>query len=263
MSSENLKTVIIVQGRLGSSRLPGKVLLDVEGKPMLWHLMRRAQAATLADEVLIATAENDENRPIVQFAEECGFACHAGSEIDLLDRYYHPCKERGADIVVRITADCPLADPAHIDRVIRYMKDNRDKIDYVAINKPHKLPIGMDVDAIDMRVLETMWQAMEDPFYREWFSAYIWDHPDKWRMGDLGLSETHKDYRLTVDYPEDLELIRAIFRELDTPGRIFSFEDILALLERKPDLLALNAAYAPDINRKIMEEEKQKAREGR
>ena len=129
------KVVAIVQARLGSTRLPEKVLADVCGKPMLWHVMRRVGAAKCLDKAILATVDNAINKPIVEFAKSYGFDCYAGSEIDLLDRFYQPCKSERANIVVRVTADCPLVDPIMIDDAVEKFIQQQGEIDYLYNNQ--------------------------------------------------------------------------------------------------------------------------------
>ena len=237
------KIVAIVQARLGSSRLPGKVLLDVCGKPLLWHVMRRVMAAKLVDETILATADNEQNAPIVDFAKKYGFTCYAGSEIDLLDRFYQPCKAHGATIVVRITADCPLVDPAIIDKTIRYFLDSNGQIDYLYNNSAHTLPDGLDVEVFTMKTLETLWSTVAGEFEREWFTTVMRDNPKLWRHGAMTHDIHCRDTRWTVDYPEDIALIRRIFEALDNEKTVFSMYDILDFLKAHPEVNALNDAY--------------------
>lgn len=237
------KVVAIVQARMGSSRLPGKVLMDVGEKPLLWHVMRRVKAASLVDETVLATADNEENRPIVDFAKSYGLPCYAGSETDLLDRFYQPCKAHNADIVVRITADCPLVDPAIIDKTIDHFMANQDSVGYLYSNSAHDLPDGMDVEVFTMKTLETLWETVEGVFEREWFTTVMRDQPERWRHGVLEHGIRCRSARLTVDYPEDMELVRQVFAALDNDKTIFSLHDILAFLQAHPEVDAMNNAY--------------------
>ena len=242
ISTQKPKVVAIVQARMGSARLSRKVLQDINGKPLLWHVMRRACAAKLVDEVILATAHNEENHPIADFAKQHGFQCYAGAEADLLDRFYQPCKQHKADIVVRITGDNPAVDPALIDRAVQYFIDHAADIDYVSTNRPHKLPHGLDVEVFSMALLETLWQEVKGDFEREWFVTVIWAQPERWRMGDMNL-ESVPDldrHRWTVDFPADLALMRQIFAALDSPDRIFGYKDILALFAQRPELYDIN-----------------------
>jgi glutamate-1-semialdehyde 2,1-aminomutase len=192
--NKKLKVIAIIQARMGSARLPEKVLADVCGKPMLWHLMRRAEAAKLVDETIIATADNEQNKPIVDFAKKYGFSCYAGSEADLLDRFYQPCKKQGAELVVRLTADCPLVDPEIIDKTISdFMACG---LDYLYSISAYKLPAGLDVEVFTMKTLEALWREVRGDFEREWFTTVLRD-PARWRSGDMDHGINYSDARWT------------------------------------------------------------------
>ncbi|MCB9989394.1 MAG: glycosyltransferase family protein [Rhodospirillales bacterium] len=255
------KVIAIVQARLGSTRLSGKVLLDVCGKPLLWHVMRRVMASTMVDETILTTADNDINKPIVDFAAQYGFSCYAGSEIDLLDRFYQPCKTGNADIVVRITADCPLVDPVIIDNTIRYYIENQNEIDYVNCNSSHKLPDGLDTEVFSMETLESLWKNTKGTFEREWFTTNIFEHPDRWRLGNMNVDQDYSQTRWTVDYPEDMELIREIFAALDNPDTIFGMNDILQLLKERPELDSINDAHKYRTDAIAIEEARKEAQQ--
>lgn len=236
------RTVAIVQARMGSTRLPRKALLEIGGKPLIWHAMRRVKAAKTLDAVVLAVPDTEANRPLAEAARSFGFEVYEGSEEDLLDRFYQPCRARGAEAVVRICGDNPLVDPGLIDRAVTYFLGHRNEIDYVNTNRPHRLPHGLDAEVFSFDLLETLWREVTDPFGREWFSTVIWDRPERWRQGDMGLEAAPPGHRWTVDYPEDFALMEAIFAELGGTDRIFGYKDVLTLLERRPEIYAINEA---------------------
>lgn len=163
----------IIQARMGSTRFPGKVLKEILGKSILWHLISRIEKAKLINEIVIATTKNEIDRPILKFAEENGIKSYAGSEEDVLDRYYQAAKKFSADPIVRITADCPLMDPEVIDSVVQFYLDN--KYDYVANTlEPITFPDGMDVEVFSFKNLEKIWKEAILPSQREHVTFYFW-----------------------------------------------------------------------------------------
>ena len=241
------KVIAIAQCRMGSKRLPGKVLADVCGKPMLWHLVNRLRYSSLTDEVVVATSSSDENRPIVDLCAKSQIPCYAGSEEDLIDRFYRTCLQFSADAVVRITADCPLVDPSLVDKVVGTFLDNRGKYDYVNNCRPFSTyPHGLDVEVISFGLIEKLWKEVKDPFRREWFTTVIFENPGTYSQLCLKSEKNLSNIRLTVDYPEDLELVRYIFGKLYSEGACFSLADILKLMNEDPVVFDMNAKYKKD-----------------
>jgi len=234
----------IIQARMGSTRFPGKVLKEISGRPMLWYLYERMTFSKLIDKVVIATADTESCKPIVQFAEQNSIGYHAGSEQDLVDRLYQTASKFNGDIIVRITGDCPLVDPRVVDRVIKHYMDNRDRYDYVSnIIKP-TYPDGLDVGIIPFATLEGMWKGVKDPFWREWVASYIIEHPEIYRIGNVENEKDLSYLRWTVDYEEDFIFVRHIYDKLYREKKNFSMEDILALLDREPWIGKLNSKYS-------------------
>lgn len=243
-----MRTVIIVQARTGSSRLPGKVLLPLAGKSLLERLMERILASREADGAVIATTVEPEDDPIVDLCLDNRFHLFRGHSTDLLDRHYKTAKEYGADIIVKIPSDCPLIDPAIIDKVIRFYKDHASEYDYVSNLHPATYPDGNDVEVMSMKVLRETWLNAAKDYEREHTTPYLWENRDKYRIGNVEW-ESGKDYsmshRFTIDYRVDYEFIRAIYEGLySQKNPIFSLNDILALLEQKPELMDINKHYA-------------------
>jgi len=236
--------VAIVQARMTSERLPGKVLMNILGKPVLWHVVTRLNGSELIEKVVVATTTNETDIPIIRFCDEMGIGVYAGSEENVLDRYYKAASHFSATVIVRITADCPLIDPKIVDRVIQYYLENKDKFDYVSTNHPTTFPDGLDTEVFSFEVLEKAWKNAKKQYEREHVTPYIWDQPEKFRIGnvenDEDLSATE---RWTLDYEEDLEFIRAIYANLYKEGKIFGMEDVLKLLKKKPELRDINKKY--------------------
>jgi len=239
-----LTIVAIVQARMTSERLPGKVLMNILGKPVLWHVVTRLNGSELIEKVVVATTTNETDIPIIRFCDEMGIGVYAGSEENVLDRYYKAASHFSATVIVRMTADCPLIDPKIVDRVIQHYLENKDKFDYVSTNHPTTFPDGLDTEAFSFEALEKAWKNAKKQYEREHVTPYIWDQPEKFRIGnvenDEDLSATE---RWTLDYEEDLEFVRAIYANLYKEGKIFGMEDVLKLLKKKPELRDINKKY--------------------
>jgi len=209
-------------------------------------MFERVNAANLKGEVVIATTTDTSDDEVQKLCTEFKINCFRGHPTDLLDRHYKAAKIFNADAVVKIPSDCPLIDPIIIDKVIGYYLVNPEKFDYVSNLHPQSYPDGNDVEIMNIRALENAWQNAAKDFEREHTTPYLWENPDKFRIGNViwesgfDFSMTH---RFTIDYREDYEFIKSVYDELYSDENIFSLDDILALLERKPDLLKINQKY--------------------
>lgn len=241
------KIVIVVQARMGSSRLPGKVLLPILGKPLLLHMLDRVRASVMPDLVVVATTTEAEDDPIVGLCLEEEIQCFRGHSTDLLDRHYKAGKYCRADVVVKIPSDCPLIDPAVINRVLCYYMHHRDSCDFISNLHPATYPDGNDVEVMPMPVLERTWKEARQPHEREHTTPYIWDNPELFRIGNVEW-ESGLDYsmshRWTIDYREDYEFIKKVYEHLYPRNPIFGMMDILRLLEDRPDIARINSRYA-------------------
>ncbi len=211
-TKHELKTVAIIQARMGSTRLPGKVLEQVAGKPLLaWQLAQLARAKSL-DSVLVATTGSPKDDPIVEFCREHAVPCYRGSERDVLDRYYRAAQFAGAEVVVRITADCPLIDPAVVDQVVEAFHDSPEAYDYVANTAPSPgtFPDGMDVEVIRFSALDRAWGESFAADQREHVTFPFWKDAGPYRAHRVEAPEDWSDVRITVDDPGDLALVRKI-----------------------------------------------------
>jgi spore coat polysaccharide biosynthesis protein SpsF len=242
-----VRIVVVVQARMGSSRLPGKVLLPVAGAPLLERMLERVLAAREPDDVCVATTIAPEDEPIRELVRRRRVALVSGHPTDLLDRHLQAGRDTRADVVVKIPSDCPLIDPAVIDRVIARFRECADAVDFVTNLHPPSWPDGNDVEVMPMPVLELAWREAKRPLEREHTTPFIWERPDRFRLlnveSDLGgdLSKTH---RFTIDYPEDHRFVARVYDELWSPGRpIFSVRDILELLAARPDIARLNERW--------------------
>ncbi len=237
----------IVQARTTSTRLPGKVLLPLAGKPLLVRMMERVTTTLNIGKVLIATTTDPEDDVIEELCMENNFEVFRGDRDDLLDRHYQAAKKYKADVVLKIPSDCPLIDPAVINKVVTYFLDSDTKFDYVSNLHPASYPDGNDVEVMTIQSLEYAWKNARRKMEREHTTPYIWENADKFKIGNV-CWENGIDYsmshRWTIDYPEDYQFIKAVFETLYPSKGIFSIEDILNLLERKPGLTTINDKYA-------------------
>jgi len=231
----------IIQARMGSSRLPGKVLKDILGKPMLWHLVRRLQRATLIEKIVIATTTRPADKHIIDFAKEMGVAYYAGSEEDVLDRYLQAAKIFRIDPIVRITSDCPLIDPWISDSVIRYYLQNKDTIDYVSNTMPATYPDGLDTEVFSFWALEKAWNEAIRQSEREYPTTHFWNNKTKFRFGNVSNPEDLSHMRWTVDGEKDFQFIEEIYSGLYKEGHeVFSMVNILDFLAEHPEILLIN-----------------------
>ncbi len=234
-----MKVVAIIQARMGSTRLPGKVLLDLAGEPMLARNVIRVCNAKLIDEVVVATTTKFADDDIVALCAQRSWPCFRGSEEDVLDRYYQAAIRVNANVIVRITSDCPLIDPGLIDQVVRAYQAS-PHVDYASnILQPRTFPRGLDTEAFGFDVLERLWHEDTNPATREHVTMFI--HKNLPAFHTRGITHV-KDFsrlRWTVDTEEDLVLIRKIYEHFGNDA--FSWKNVLSLLDQNPDWHAVNA----------------------
>lgn len=239
--------VTIIQTRRGSTRLPDKVLMPLTGKPLFVQQVRRVQAAFLTGRVVVATTLSRTDDAIVEICKKEGIECFRGHATDLLDRHYRAACQYGAEIVLKIPSDCPLIDPAIIDRTIAYYLDHENEYDYVSNLHPATWPDGNDVEIMSRDTLKQAHQDASLPMEREHTTPYIWERPERFRIGNVvmeGAADYSMTHRFTIDYEEDYRFIRAVYEELYPHNPLFGVRDILGLLERRPEIYAINAALA-------------------
>lgn len=234
------RVVVIIQARTKSTRLPGKVLKNIVGKPMLAHVIERVENIRLVDEIVIATTVKEEDRVILRLANDCGVKSFSGSEEDVLDRYYQAAKRYQADVIVRITSDCPLIDLEVVDKAIAFYLKYKGTVDYVSNSLRRSYPRGLDTEVFSFEVLERTWQKAKEPHQREHVTPYIYKHPETFRLANVENDVDLSHMRWTVDEERDLEFVREIYKRLYRDGKIFLMRDILALLKREPQLMEIN-----------------------
>ncbi len=258
------RTIAIIQARMSSTRLPGKVLLDIAGEPMLARVVERARRAKLVDQVIVATTTDPSDDSVAEFCAERGYNFTRGSLNDVLDRYYQSARKYEAEIIVRLTADCPVLDADVVDETIKQLEMD---IDFVANRLPPPMgrsyPIGLDTEVCTFTALEYAWENATEKHQREHVMPYLYEGTDLQpsalnlqtglspRGFKIALLNHLPDYgalRWTVDTPEDLEFIREIFARFENDN--FTWHDILALLEEEPKLAKINA----DVHHKTLME---------
>jgi len=241
-----MKILTVIQARMSSTRLPGKVMLPILGKPLLVRMVERVQSAKLIGQLVVATSTNPEDDKIEELCKENNISCFRGHLTDLLDRHYQAGKSYGADAVVKIPSDCPLIDPQIIDRVLKYYIDNSDQFDFVSNLHPATYPDGNDVEVMSFNVLEKAWKEATKQLEREHTTPYFWENSDKFRIGNVEW-ETGKDYstthRWTIDFEADYQFIKKIYEELYKNNSVFGLYDILKVLQEKPDIAEINQQY--------------------
>lgn len=224
-----------------STRLPGKILKQVLGKPLLEYQLERLRRVRLADQIVIATTGNDSDQPIVDFCAQHGISCFRGSENDVLARYHGAATHFEADTVVRITSDCPLIDPAVVEQVIRCYLDRRTELDYVSNCLERTWPRGMDTEVFSCSALHEAFSEATEQAEREHVTPFIYRQPQRYRLENVAAAENLAQHRWTVDTAEDFELVSKLLAALYPAKPDFSLADILDLLKKHPDWAAINA----------------------
>ncbi len=242
-----MNIVVVCQARLSSTRLPRKVLLPLSGKPLIARFMERVLRSRLASSVVVATTTDAVDDELATECATRGYEVFRGHPTDLLDRHYQAGKQYGADVVVKIPTDCPLIDPVVIDKVIAAYLSNPNDVDFVSNLHPASYPDGNDVEVMTMAALELAWTRASRAFEREHTTPWLWDANPAVRClnvswdHDIDLSMTH---RWTIDYPEDYLFINAVYEALLPHNSRFRLEDVLSLLQERPEIAALNAHLA-------------------
>jgi spore coat polysaccharide biosynthesis protein SpsF len=236
-----MKPVIIVQARMTSTRLPGKVMLPVLGTPLFEYQIRRLQRVKAAEAICIACTTNEIDQPIVELGKRLGAEIYRGPELDVLARYYEAARMLGAEHVIRVTSDCPVIDPNEMSRVIEFYLARIDKLDYASNALARTYPRGMDTEIFSFDALSVAYLEAKEDFEREHVTPFIYRHPERFRMANFYFELDKGHYRLTVDTREDFELISRVICALYPANNEFSIHDVLKLLARHPEWLEINA----------------------
>lgn len=233
-----MKVVAIIQARMGSTRLPGKVLKDLAGEPLLARVVSRTLRAKSMNDVVVATTKDPTDDAIVDLCQERGWQFFRGNQEDVLDRYYQSALAFEADIIARITSDCPLIEPEIIDRMVNEFLSHYPEVDYVSNSLQRTFPLGLDVEVMSFDALEKAWQEDNNPIWREHVTPYLRRHPKKFRTRNVASDIDYSYMRWTVDTIEDLTFIRKIYNHFQSD--IFTWREVLRLLEIHPEWLKIN-----------------------
>lgn len=231
-----MRVVAIVQARMGSTRLPNKVMKPISGVPMIELLLARLAKSKQIDEIVLATSVDDRNTPLVEHVQKLGYTCVRGSESDVLDRYLVAARQAQADVVARITGDCPLIDPTLVDQVIAKFK--ADGVDYLSNTAPASYPDGLDTEVFALQALERAGRESQDPFDHEHVTPYL-RKPGLYKTGAMQHSEDLSGLRWTVDEPADFDVVSQVFMHF-APNIHFSWREVLGLQRSQPALFAAN-----------------------
>lgn len=240
-----MTSLVVVQARVGSSRLPGKVLLPLAGAPMLERQIERLLCVRRRFELLVATTTEPADDAIAALCARLALRCFRGHPTDLLDRHFQAARALDAHTVVKVPSDCPLIDPQVVEQVLDEYTLHPGAYDYVSNLHPATWPDGNDVEVLSRAALEAAWHEARRPFEREHTTPFIWERPERFRLGNVRWrtgADLSMSLRLTVDYPEDYHLASAVYEALWSRDRpAFGVGAIVALLDARPDLRALNA----------------------
>lgn len=234
---------------MGSTRLPGKVLKEVNGKPLLQFMLSRASEAKLIDKIVIATTNDKLDDPIADFCVRNNFSFYRGSENDVLDRYFQIAKTYGAQIIIRCTADCPLIDGEVIDATVSLFLNSN--VDYASNTCPPKVktyPDGSDVEVFSFDALERAWKETKNPKDREHVTFYFWDRGQNFKTALLNNKQDWGKYRITLDYPEDLIAIEKIIKRISEKKIKGSLGQIVNIIDNDPEILGINSKYSWGMN---------------
>lgn len=234
--------IALLQARCSSSRLPGKVLKPLLGKPMILRQIERLRRVRGIDELVVVTSEASSDDELAEVCRNAGITVFRGSLDDVLDRFYRAIESKTVDHVVRLTADCPLTDPATVDAVIDFYLEGG--FDYASNTLSPTYPDGLDAEIFRAEVLRTIWREASLPSEREHVTSFIYKHPERFRLGNLTNAHDLSSLRWTVDTPEDFRFVEAVYGKLYAGNPEFDFADVLSLLSHQPELQAINVDQA-------------------
>ena len=233
-----MNVIVIIQARMESTRLPGKVILPLGGKPAIQHVIERTKLIPGISKVIVATPTSPTDDPLVQFCNSMDVPVFRGSENDVLDRYYRAALLHQADVVVRITADCPLIDPIESGKVIKKFFDM--DADYVSNTNPPMLPDGLDTEVFTIGALTKAWNNGKEKSEREHVTLYIYSNPEEFKIGSVKYQEDLNQYRLTLDEMADYLLLNKIFSALEEKGQFGYLHEVVLILKSNPEFLKIN-----------------------
>lgn len=234
-----MNVVGMIQARMTSTRLPGKVLKRVLGKPLLEYEIERLKRIKQLNELIVATTTNEEDDPVVELCDSLGVPTYRGSELDVLSRYHEAAEAYRADVVARFTADCPLIDPAISGELIGHYLSHRDELDY-CITDARTYPHGIDTEVFSREALGRAFRKGHSKQDREHVTYYIRTRPREFRIWEKPAPHDWSAYRLTVDTPEDFVLVKAVIEKIYPENPDFYLQDVISVLCGNPELLQIN-----------------------
>lgn len=231
---------VIIQARITSTRLAAKVLMDICGKPIIYHIIERLKHCKKIDDIILAIPDTNKNIILEEYAKIIGCHCVRGSETDVLSRYFEAAKQFNVTDIIRVTADCPLIDPVLVDFMVEYYLT--EKVDYVAIDVDQYYPRGLDAEIFSFETLKRINMEAHQNYEREHVTPYIYRHPELFTIKFLEAEKklTRPEIRLTIDTQEDFNLVNEIFKNLYSENKIFLTEDVIDFLDSHPELLLIN-----------------------
>lgn len=234
---------LIIQARMSSSRFPGKVLAEISGKPMLEYSLVRLKKARTLSSIVVATSTDASDDPIEEFCAKRAIPVYRGSLTDVLDRYYQAAVHFGKnDVIARVTGDCPLIDPAVVDLCVdQFLAGDFDYLANTVPTEGCRFPDGMDVEVFSMAALERAWKEAKKPSEREHVTFYFWKTHSLFKTGRVGWPDDLSKYRLTVDYPQDIEVTKAILNAFQGREAVVSMGEIVDFLKKNPEVLDINS----------------------
>ena len=240
------KILGVIQARMFSTRLPRKAMLPILKKPVIWHIHNRLKACMNLDQICVATSVNHADDEIEKFATSEKIPYFRGSEEMVLERLIGAAKKFNSDVIVRITADCPLIDPKIVDTLVSIYQENESDIEFVSNTIDRTFPDGLDTEVIATKFLIKLSDKLRDSFTRSWFSMHIIENHKQYCCQNYKYSKDLSKLRWTLDYKEDYEFIKAVYEELYQESKIFFMKDILSLIAKKPHLSKINEMYPAD-----------------
>lgn len=236
-----MRIEIYVQARMGSTRLPGKVMMPVLGKPLLGYLIERLKRVQGASAIAVLTTTNLLDDVIDTYCKDIGMLCYRGPEEDVLARYRQVAIERKPDAIVRITGDCPLIDPEEVDKAIKVFKDAYPLYDYVSNCIERTYPRGLDTEIFSLGALEHAFQEGTVPYEREHVTPFLYLHPELFSIKNVDSQESLGVHRWTVDTPEDFLLVQTILENVYPDNPKFQMRDVVNFLTQHPEVMKINA----------------------
>ncbi|TGK09962.1 acylneuraminate cytidylyltransferase [Leptospira fletcheri] len=240
-----MKTAFIVQARMTSTRLPGKILKKVIDKTLLEYQIERLQRVRLVDGIIIATTTNESDQPVVDLCERMNIPYYRGSESDVLSRYYEAATQFGVENIIRVTSDCPIIDPEILSEIVQsYFMYQKSGVDYVSNTLERSFPRGMDAEIFSYKTLSAAHRAAFDPSDREHVTPYIYKNPSLFSLRSVINSIDESSFRLTVDTQEDYELIKIIIETLYPENPEFGVKQVIEFLNKNPEYIKINEHIA-------------------